>query len=352
MQFPYEVSGPDADWGYGLVVPLKITAEDALWVDAECLEGSIGFGCNNAALSRWNSNRVPLTPEDGRQRFVIVLNDGEKDAALVANNFGVPGSKGRIYSVEMVKTRDLSRRDRYRAKLTKHNYWHYDFDFGDGLSVKATIPTQQRMQDINRAVLDRLIDEVAPQARSVLDIGCSSGFHTLQLARRGTRAKGVDFDPVQIEQAQIVLELLGQGLDLAFAVDDVATMSPEPYDLVHCSGLLYHLKDVYGACRKIFECAGQGAVVHTHVDGFEGLNLRLHDHQSIPGNVYNGPYEFVLVPTMEVLARCFREVGFSGVKTYRAMDLIPESEMVGLSAAYDDLLRRHTAYFALTKAVS
>jgi 2-polyprenyl-3-methyl-5-hydroxy-6-metoxy-1,4-benzoquinol methylase len=348
MTAAIEICGPAEPWGYGLALPLQMEGRRAVVAEVECLSGRIGVGCNDGGLVRWNSNCVPLCPSDGRKRVVLVLEQPEP-AHLIVCNYDHSESRAVLHSFDVVDYDSLPARDRYEARLTQCSYWHYDYEFPYGLAVKANIPTQQQFHNVSRRVLDRLMAETAPNARTVLDLGCSSGWHSLQMAKRGLSVRAIDIDPDQINQAQLVKELLGEGLDLSFEVGDVSALQPQPYDLVHCSGLLYHLKDIYGACRKIFDCATIAAVIHSHVDTFEGLTMRLHDHQQLPGVVYNGSYEFCFIPTLEVLVRCFREVGFPEVRPFRAMELIEEREMVGLSDAYDDLLRHHTAYLALRK---
>src|ERR1700720_3718820 len=61
---------------------------------------------------------------------------------------------------------------------------HFDEDFGHSIRTPA-----------ERAAWDRILDLVVPSgsARDALDVGCGTGFLSLELAGRGHRVVGVDF---------------------------------------------------------------------------------------------------------------------------------------------------------------
>jgi ubiquinone/menaquinone biosynthesis C-methylase UbiE len=70
---------------------------------------------------------------------------------------------------------------------------HYDEDFGHSIRTPA-----------ERAAWDRILDLVLPAAHALeaLDIGCGTGFLSLELGSRGHRVTGVDFAPLMIAQAR------------------------------------------------------------------------------------------------------------------------------------------------------
>jgi ubiquinone/menaquinone biosynthesis C-methylase UbiE len=70
---------------------------------------------------------------------------------------------------------------------------HFDEDFGHTIRTPA-----------ERAAWDRILDLMLPAAGALeaLDIGCGTGFLSLELASRGHRAIGVDFAPSMIAQAR------------------------------------------------------------------------------------------------------------------------------------------------------
>jgi len=70
---------------------------------------------------------------------------------------------------------------------------HFDEDFGHSIRTSA-----------ERAAWDRILDLILPAADGLeaLDIGCGTGFLSLELAFRGHRVTGVDFAPSMIAQAR------------------------------------------------------------------------------------------------------------------------------------------------------
>jgi ubiquinone/menaquinone biosynthesis C-methylase UbiE len=69
----------------------------------------------------------------------------------------------------------------------------YDEDFGHSIRTPA-----------ERAAWNRILDLILPTAGALeaLDIGCGTGFLSLELASRGHRATGIDFAPSMITQAR------------------------------------------------------------------------------------------------------------------------------------------------------
>ena len=85
-----------------------------------------------------------------------------------------------------------------------------------------------------RREIDFLVDSLplAPAAR-VLDVGCGFGRHSIELARRGYRALGIDPAPAMIEAARA--QAAEAGVDVKFqqaAGEDFADM--EPFDAAIC----------------------------------------------------------------------------------------------------------------------
>jgi len=77
--------------------------------------------------------------------------------------------------------------------------------------------------------------------RSVLDIGCSSGYYGFVAKTRGAaRVLGIDVDPIRIAQARVLRDTLE--LDVPLAVGAEAAVGGS-FDVVMCMGVLYHTQN-------------------------------------------------------------------------------------------------------------
>jgi tRNA (mo5U34)-methyltransferase len=79
--------------------------------------------------------------------------------------------------------------------------------------------------------------------RSVLDIGCNAGFHSIQMKRLGAaRVVAIDFDEGYLAQARFAAEVTRSDIEFhCMSVYDVAQLG-ERFDIVLFMGVLYHLR--------------------------------------------------------------------------------------------------------------
>jgi ubiquinone/menaquinone biosynthesis C-methylase UbiE len=108
---------------------------------------------------------------------------------------------------------------------------HFDEDFGH--SIKTTA---------ERAAWDRILDLVVPSGPlDALDVGCGTGFLSLELSTRGHRVVGVDLAPTMLELAGQKAQ--AQGLAVRFEAADAENL-PYPagsFDLVISRHVLWTL---------------------------------------------------------------------------------------------------------------
>ncbi len=79
---------------------------------------------------------------------------------------------------------------------------------------------------------------------TVLDIGCNSGFYSIELAKRGAQVTAIDIDPHFLRQARWAAGLHGLDQRITFrqaGVYDLARWDND-YDLVLFMGVFYHLR--------------------------------------------------------------------------------------------------------------
>ena len=109
---------------------------------------------------------------------------------------------------------------------------HFDEDFGHSIKTAA-----------ERAAWDRILDLVVPAGRALdaLDVGCGTGFLSLELAGRGHRVVGVDLAPTMLELAG--QKAKAQALRVRFETADAENL-PYPagsFDLVISRHVLWTL---------------------------------------------------------------------------------------------------------------
>jgi hypothetical protein len=103
----------------------------------------------------------------------------------------------------------------------------------------------------------------------VLDLACLEGHYALEFAMHGAEVLGIEGRQVSVDKCNFVRD--AHGLDrLRFVCDDVRNLSRQKYgsfDIVVCSGLLYHLPaaDAWALIRAMHECCSGIALIDTFV---------------------------------------------------------------------------------------
>ena len=162
-----------------------------------------------------------------------------------------------------------------------------------------------------------------------LDIGCSDGYFSFELERRGADVTAIDFVPPTYSGFSVAAEILGSGV--RYKMDNVYNLNPETYggfDLVFFLGVLYHLRKPLAALDSIRSIMRPSAelylatfMIDEHVvlpDGgvttLDRLNPILREiplWQSYPGGALNGDFTNCFAPNMCALKTVLREAQFS-----------------------------------------
>jgi 2-polyprenyl-3-methyl-5-hydroxy-6-metoxy-1,4-benzoquinol methylase len=118
----------------------------------------------------------------------------------------------------------------------------------------------------------QLISDLSGQPWStlrVLDLACLEGEYAIEMACRGAHVVGIEGRAANIEKARFAKDVLRLD-NLELIQDDVRSLSREKYglfDIVLCSGILYHLDapDVARFIHRISEVCSRWAIIDTHV---------------------------------------------------------------------------------------
>jgi ubiquinone/menaquinone biosynthesis C-methylase UbiE len=148
--------------------------------------------------------------------------------------------------------------DPVKQQVTAH--WdrraaHFDEDFGHSIATQG-----------ERAAWDRILDLVLPNGRTLdaLDVGCGTGFLSLELAARGHRIVGVDLAPSMLALAR--QKAAAQGRSVRFEEADAENLPfrPASFDLVisrHVLWTLPHPEAAIDDWQRVLRPGGRLAIV-------------------------------------------------------------------------------------------
>jgi tRNA (mo5U34)-methyltransferase len=128
-----------------------------------------------------------------------------------------------------------------RAELERFGFWYHNIDLGDGVFTHPDHPRgdypASRFEHLRPFVPADLT------GKSVLDIGCASGYFAIEMKRRGAgRVLGIDLREWALEQGRFAAGHLG--LEIEFRNMDAYDIGGlgEDFDVVIFLGVLYHLR--------------------------------------------------------------------------------------------------------------
>jgi 2-polyprenyl-3-methyl-5-hydroxy-6-metoxy-1,4-benzoquinol methylase len=141
---------------------------------------------------------------------------------------------------------------------------------------------------------------------TVLDIGCGHGVFLAQLAMRGWRVSGIDFDPVAVAAAR------AQHLDVEVGTVDTLVDSGRTFDYVTASHVVEHVPDpvhFLAQCRRLLKPGGS-AIVRTP-------NANSLGHRRY-GRAWRGlePPRHLHIFTPAAFVACARRAGFANSQCF------------------------------------
>src|SRR5271168_3916580 len=135
---------------------------------------------------------------------------------------------------------------------------HFDEDFGHSIRTPE-----------ERVAWDRVFALAVGgrQALDALDIGCGTGFLSLELAARGHRVTGIDFAPAMLALAKE--KAVGAGAAIRFEEADAENLpfAPASFDLVitrHVLWTLPHPEAAIDEWIRVLRPGGRLAVIDSH----------------------------------------------------------------------------------------
>lgn len=97
-----------------------------------------------------------------------------------------------------------------------------------------------------------------------VDLGCLEGGYTVQFAKLGFQALGIEARQENVNKCNYVKENLNLS-NLSFVRDDVRNVGNYgTFDVTFCYGLLYHLDDPANFLKTVCNCTSKVLLLHTH----------------------------------------------------------------------------------------
>ena len=137
---------------------------------------------------------------------------------------------------------------------------NFDGDFGHSIRTEA-----------ERAAWDRILDLVLAGRRALdaLDVGCGTGFLSLELAARGHRVTGVDFAPAMLAEARRKAAERGASIRFEEADAEQLPFSANSFELVvsrHVLWTLPHPEAAIDEWIRVLRSGGRLAVIDGQFD--------------------------------------------------------------------------------------
>jgi hypothetical protein len=177
--------------------------------------------------------------------------------------------------------------DRLQQVVEEHGPWTaMAIRLPDGTHTRPPAP-DHRLKRILQVASDWVGKPLA-QCR-VLDLACLEGHYAIEFALHGCEVVGIEGREASVAKCNFVQRELG--LERArFFHDDVRNLSSEKYgvfDIVICSGLLYHLpaKDAWGLLRAMHETCSGIVILDTFVALSSQLTVEI-DKSIYHGHIY------------------------------------------------------------------
>ena len=183
--------------------------------------------------------------------------------------------------------------------------------------------TPQQIPDPRIVELDSLF---TLSDKSVREVGCFEGIHTIALAQRAARVYAVDSRVENVVKTLVRSNLFGHQPIVALCdLEDPGQVTRLPkVDVLHHVGVLYHLKDPVRHLFQLADIARHGLLLDTHYAttdmadvsmSFNGVGYRYKKYlESGVNEVFSGMYDHAKWLLLNDIERILTEIGFSDIR--------------------------------------
>ncbi|GAC1399073.1 MAG: TIGR04290 family methyltransferase [Chloroflexota bacterium] len=158
-------------------------------------------------------------------------------------------------------------RDEIAARITELGPWFHNMELAPGLFTNQAHFLGNYPAHKWERISSSLPADLS--GKTVLDIGCNAGFHSLEMKRRGARrVLGLDHDARYVAQARFAASVLGLDVDYReMGVYDLEKLWGETWDYVLFMGVFYHLRHPLLALDLLSPLVGERLVFQSMLRG-------------------------------------------------------------------------------------
>lgn len=178
--------------------------------------------------------------------------------------------------------------------------------------------------DRMRRYYDSMVEQIVAgvgslSGRSVLDVGCNSGYFPVAFARRGAaRVAGLDRVDYS-ETIALINDICGVNIEFRTWSYDGSINAPEQFDLVTSIAVLVHLSDPLHHLAWLGSSARKALFVFTPVHADDDYSVRFHTVNRYYTDRF--PYCFDITTISRKLLRlAFEQMGFTKVIEFQMPD--------------------------------
>lgn len=217
----------------------------------------------------------------------------------------------------------ITDRDEIARLIREHGRWWHEIEVAPGIVTPGDDSNRMKLP-----ILDELGLPRAMQGLRVLDVGCSDGYFSFEMEKRGAEVVAIDFVPENYTGFATARKILDS--HVTYRMDNVYNVAPETYgtfDIVLFMGVLYHLRNPLGgldALRSVLKEGGQLFVGTMMIDEYvqladgsvtslRALNPALVDvpmWQAYPRDSLNGDFTNCFAPNRAALVAALEDAQF------------------------------------------
>ncbi len=210
-----------------------------------------------------------------------------------------------------------------RALVAEHGRWWHEIELAPGIVTPGDDSNRMKLP-----ILDALGLPGDLRGMRALDVGCSDGYFSFELEKRGAGVVAIDFVPETYSGFATARKILDSKVE--YRMENVYNLSPETFgefDVILFLGVLYHLRKplaALDALRSVMKPGGQLFVGTMLIDEFfllpdgtattlDAVNPVLKSvplWQAYPGDSLNGDFTNCFAPNRRALEVALEEAQF------------------------------------------